>query len=193
MKDGFNYNPIELQIIRNNWREFAEKHKGNFKSEIGKSNDSFVGAGVEWEVLRFELAIEYKDSLIIFKVSETHPLKVRYDLTNESSFNFIIYLEDIFEKISKIFGMKEIELNKPEFDRKFIIKGNDERKIHKFFVNSIVEYFADKDISNFKLETTKGKSYLETTLQIDILKKGILDELFEVFKHSIDNVLELNN
>ncbi len=151
MKDGFNYNPIELQIIRNDWKEFAEKHNGNFKSVTGQSSDSFVGPGVDWEVLRFELAIEYKDSLIVFKVSETHPLKVRYNFNNETSFNFIIYLEDIFEKISKIFGMKEIELNKPEFDKKFIIKGSDERKIHKFFDNSIVEYFADKDISNFKL------------------------------------------
>ncbi len=122
MKQGFNYNPIELQVIRNNWKEFAERHKGNFKSKTGKSSDSFIGPGVDWEILSFELEIKYIDSSIVFKVSETHPLKVRYNFTNEISFNFIIYLEDIFEKISKILGMKEIELNKPDLTRNLSLR-----------------------------------------------------------------------
>jgi sensor c-di-GMP phosphodiesterase-like protein len=51
----------------------------------------------------------------------------------EEGFRFAIYRKGFFSDLGKLMGMQDIEVGDPEFDEAFIIKGNDESKVVRFF------------------------------------------------------------
>lgn len=68
------------------------------------------------------------------KTSTTYT-RMRAPYVNWDDFQFRIYRRHIFSGIGKAFGVKDIEVGFPEFDKDFIIQGNDTRKLQMFFEN----------------------------------------------------------
>ncbi|MBN1570112.1 MAG: hypothetical protein JXA73_19875 [Acidobacteria bacterium] len=54
--------------------------------------------------------------------------RMRAPYVNTDGFRFAVYRKNIFSGIGKFFGMQDIEVGDPEFDRDFILKANDETK-----------------------------------------------------------------
>ncbi|MFQ5924633.1 MAG: DUF3137 domain-containing protein [Dehalococcoidia bacterium] len=54
---------------------------------------------------------------------------------NKDGFRFTIYRKSIVNGIGKPLGTQGIEVGYPDFDRDFIIKGNDESKLRTLFAN----------------------------------------------------------
>ena len=54
-------------------------------------------------------------------------------LQNEQDFRFAIHKEDFFDEVGKFFGMQDVEIGYPEFDKKLIIKTNDKAKVKAVF------------------------------------------------------------
>ena len=55
--------------------------------------------------------------------------RIRAPYLNPEGFRFTIYRESLFSGLGKLFGMQDIEVGDPEFDRAFIVKGNDESRV----------------------------------------------------------------
>jgi len=67
--------------------------------------------------------------------SSTTYTRIRAPYVNKDGFRFTIYKEGLFGKIGKLFGMQDIQVGYPEFDKKYIIKGNDDYKVQMLFSN----------------------------------------------------------
>ncbi|MEM7370914.1 MAG: DUF3137 domain-containing protein [Bacteroidota bacterium] len=61
--------------------------------------------------------------------------RIRAPYINRDDFTFRIFREHVGHKIGKAFGMKDIEVGYPAFDRDFVIQGSDERKLKMMFAN----------------------------------------------------------
>lgn len=109
------------------YSEFADKHKLSHRS------DKYMMAMLNtvqgnWNGYPFAVFEEMQGSgnskqIYTYAVFEN----VRFD------FNFKIGKEHIFSKTEKLLGLKGIEFGDTEFDKKFLIKANDEDKFRAFF------------------------------------------------------------
>lgn len=61
--------------------------------------------------------------------------RIRAPYVNRDDFTFRIFREHLGHKIGKAFGMKDLEVGYPTFDRDFVIQGSDERKLKMMFAN----------------------------------------------------------
>ncbi|MGH8001166.1 MAG: hypothetical protein ACREPR_17490 [Brasilonema sp.] len=64
-----------------------------------------------------------------------HTQTIRAPYVNTDGFRFKIYRQGFFSNIGKLFGMQDIEVGEPEFDREFVIQGNKEFQVRRFFAN----------------------------------------------------------
>jgi hypothetical protein len=62
--------------------------------------------------------------------------RLRAPYVNPDRFRFTIYRRGRFSDIAKWFGMQDVEVGHPEFDRDFVIKGNDKEKLRALFDNA---------------------------------------------------------
>lgn len=68
--------------------------------------------------------------------SSTTYTRIRAPYVNKDGFRFTIYRSGIFSEIGAFFGMQDVEVGFPEFDKEFVIKGNDEQKLKDLFSNT---------------------------------------------------------
>lgn len=122
--------------MTNRMKEFAAAHGLNYlpPSIPFLSNPSLSGQVRGFEVnLRMVRRGSGKNSNT-FTVLEVKPQQ-------PPGFSFHVYEANFFNTLGKVFGMQDIEINDPEFDRKFIIQSHNENKIHELFTPSIKESF----------------------------------------------------
>jgi hypothetical protein len=62
--------------------------------------------------------------------------RMRAPYVNPDGFQFKVYRAGLFTELGKILGMQDIEVGHAEFDRAFVIKGNDSVKVHLLFGNA---------------------------------------------------------
>lgn len=62
--------------------------------------------------------------------------RMRAPFVSRDKFRFAIYRQGFFGTLRKLLGLQDIQVGYPEFDRDFIIKGNDESKVRALFANS---------------------------------------------------------
>ncbi len=54
---------------------------------------------------------------------------LRSQLESIGDFRFAIHDESFIDEVGKFFGMQDVVIGYPEFDKKVLIKSNDERKV----------------------------------------------------------------
>jgi hypothetical protein len=59
--------------------------------------------------------------------------RMRAAFINKDGFRFSVYRQDFFSDIAKYFGMQDITIGFADFDRKFVIKSNNEIKAAQLF------------------------------------------------------------
>ncbi len=62
--------------------------------------------------------------------------RMRAPYVNPDGFRFRVYRAGVFTELGKILGMQDIEVGHSEFDRAFVIQGNDPVKVHLLFGNA---------------------------------------------------------
>jgi hypothetical protein len=111
------------------WKQLSSEIEGDF-IEGGFWKGSKVRARVkEWTVTLDTYVVSTGKSHIPFT-------RMRAPFVNNDAFRFKVYRENIFSDIGKIFGMQDVEVGHSEFDRQFIIKGNDAIKVQLLFGNA---------------------------------------------------------
>jgi hypothetical protein len=71
-----------------------------------------------------------------FLLSHVTYTRMRAPYINPEGFRFTIYRKGCFSDLGKLLGMQDIEVDDPEFDEAFIIKGNDETRVGKLFADA---------------------------------------------------------
>jgi hypothetical protein len=118
---------------------------GPSKDEVWRQLCSEIGAdfieGGFWRGNKVEAhAKEWTITLDTFVVSTGKTsipfTRLRAPYVNKDGFRFRIYRKSIFSGLGKLFGMQDIEAGHADFDREFIIQGNDENKVRLLLGNA---------------------------------------------------------
>ena len=166
------------------WKQLSEEINANYIE-----GDLFKGSRIEYNHKNW---IIYLDTYSIStgKSSITYT-RMRAPFINLKDFYFKIYRGSIFSKIGKTFGMQDIEIGYNWFDNDFIIKGNDELLLRRFFQNHKIRDLIQKQSKiDFEIKKNEGKfgpkfNYNENELSfinIGVIKdKERLNDLFNLF------------
>jgi len=180
----------------NIWKIFVKDTNGVFKKGDSWHSDS--------------AHIKYKNWDIIFDNFTLWSGKYSAEMTRviapislSDGFRFEIYREGFIQKIEKLFGIQDIEIGYPDFDKGFIIKSNNGFKIKKILSNKEIRDFLQslKDV-NIKISDQKGiweqklpENNFELSYYIDgqIQDLKTLNELLNLFKLLLDGIQETNS
>jgi hypothetical protein len=116
---------------------------------------------------------------------------------------FRLTKQGFIDIIGKFFGCQDIEIGDKKFDQRFMIKGNDEVKIHLIFSNNdiknllstqkdiLLEILDTKGIFDEPIQDGNVMLYLiSETLIVEINQLNLLLKLYQIL---IDQLTELNS
>jgi len=106
------------------WEQIAREVGGRFLPGGFLSDPRVQAVAGDW--------ILTLDSTTIGKVAYT---RLRAPFVNRDGLQFTIYHADFFTEIGKMFGMQDIEVLHPFFDRRFVVQGNNPHKIRALLQN----------------------------------------------------------
>lgn len=168
---------------RDLWEELAKIYKGSFKALTTVSGDTAT----------LTLEIQYKNHTVIFKETDTMPLKVEvyFNLTMEYEFN--IYLKDWTDKISSFFGTKFTKIGYIEFDVKYGIQSRKSELVIELLTDNFIrENILRNDLYSLILNyDTKNKAHKLLTVKDRNTKDlKVMTELVDLEFHIIDSFMQ---
>ena len=134
---GFNKDSI--------WKKVAEEVGGKYVDKGFLSGEKVEADFGKWSVT---FDIEKHSN----KNSTTYYTRLRAPFFSKDGFKFTIYNSSFFSFLGNIIGLQDIIVGDTVFDEKFVIKGNNETKVRKFFKN----------------DTIRDMLLLESSIQIEI-------------------------
>ena len=129
--------------------------------------------------------------------------RMRAPYINPEGFRFTIYRKNLFSDLGKFLGMQDIEVGAPEFDEAFIIKGNDESKVHDLFANSKIRQMT-QDQPGIRLEVKDsegwfGPKFPENVDELHFQVVGVIKDverlkaLFDLFATVLDQLCRIGS
>lgn len=110
------------------WRQLAQEIGGEFVDGGFWKKDRVEARHQEWTLVLDTYAVSSGKYSIPYT-------RLRAPYVNQDGFRFTVYRRGLFSGIGKFFGMQDVEVGHPEFDRDFIIQGNHEEKLRALFAN----------------------------------------------------------
>ena len=104
------------------WKQIATDIEGEFIEGGFWGKDVIIYKHGEWQILL--------DTYVVSTGTSSHTVtRMRAPFVNKDDLYFQISREGFFSSIGKFFGMQDIEIGDPFFDKQFVIKGNNPEKI----------------------------------------------------------------
>ena len=104
------------------WTQIAADIGGEFIEGGFWGTDVLIYKHGEWQILL--------DTYVVSTGTSSHTVtRMRAPFVNKDGLYFKISREGFFSSIGKFFGMQDIEIGDPFFDKQFVIKGNNPEKI----------------------------------------------------------------
>jgi len=186
MRLGFKYSWSEMAILQENWGKIAKQLEGTFKTINVRSTANISDSTIR----KFKLTIPVEGDQITILSTEFNPLKLSCTFNFNSDNEFLIYPEDFTDKISKLFGYKEVQLDDSEFDKAFMIRSKNKEFIKKLLPIRMRKFLLENYVTNFKYENLKSNSALELNVTIDELDNNKMLQAINIFT---DCVLIIRN
>ena len=112
------FGPSHVEV----WKKVAEETGGQF-SDGGFWGKKKVEVRVkEWTITLDTYTVSTGKSHITYT-------RLRAPYLNQGNFRFTLYRSNFFYEFAKKFGLQDIQIGEPEFDREFIIKSDNAEKI----------------------------------------------------------------
>jgi hypothetical protein len=117
---------------------------GPSKEEIWRQLSSEIGAhfieGGFWRGDKVQASVgEWSVTLDIYTVhagnAHVKYTRLRAPYVNSDGFRFLVYRAGLFSGLGKHMGMQDVEVGVPDFDRVFVIKGNNETLLRWLFAD----------------------------------------------------------
>ena len=110
------------------WRQLCHETGGEFvEGGFFKGSKVLLDHG-EWTVTLDTYTVRSDKSSTTFT-------RMRAPYVNADGFRFQIYREGLFSGLGRAFGMQDVNVGYPQFDDKFVIKGDNESKLRDLFAN----------------------------------------------------------
>jgi hypothetical protein len=173
------------------WKQLSEEinadyFEGNF----------FEGPRIEYKHKNWTI---YLDTYTVSTgKSSTTYTRMRVPFINQKKFLFKIYRRGVFSNIGKALGMQDIEIGYDYFDNDYIIKGNDEILLRRFFQNHKMRNLIEKQ-SRILLEIKDnegrfGPKFNDNESELYFMVIGVIKDkeriknLFELFVKIMDEL-----
>ncbi len=124
--------------------------------------------------------------------------RIRAPYVNRDNFYFTIYRRELFSDIGKLFGMQDVKVGYTDFDRDFIIKGNNVKKLKKLFANekirNLISSQPDIHLCVKDDEGCFGKGFPEGVDELYFEVKGLIKDierlksLYELFAEVLNHL-----
>ena len=125
--------------------------------------------------------------------------RMRAPYVNPDGFRFTIYRRGVFSGVATALGMQDIEVGHEEFDRDFVIKGNDENCIRSLFDGSRLRRLlnaqrrfkltVDDDVEAFEPATSDERAdELYATVPGIVTDLRKLRLMFDLFAETLDRL-----
>ncbi len=108
------------------WTQIATDIGGEFIDGGFWGKDVLIYKHGEWQILLDTYTVTTSTGTTTTSTTYT---RMRAPFINKDGLYFKISREGFFSSIGKFFGMQDIEIEDPFFDKQFVIKGNDPEKI----------------------------------------------------------------
>ncbi|MDP5171457.1 MAG: DUF3137 domain-containing protein [Bacteroidia bacterium] len=177
------------------WQQLADE-LGGIHEDGSTMKPGLVRAWhMDWEVVLDTYTVSNGKSSTTFT-------RLRAPYVNRDDFVFRIFRRNVFTDIGKTFGMQDVEVGYPEFDRDFVIQGNDERKLKMMFehggIRELISFQSKIDLKiredeeqlfQPKFPPDVNELYYQTLGVLTDLRQ--LMDLYELFAITLDHLCEI--
>jgi hypothetical protein len=116
-------------------------------------------------------------------------------LTKATNLHLNIHKEGFLDEAGKLFGMQDVVIGYPEFDKKVIIKTNDEAKVKQLFSSESVRTTIGQ-LDDYTLKIKHGEdgeahtTNLELIIENEVPQWDALKKIYEAFYQLLVNMAE---
>ena len=182
------------------WQQFSLENDGKF----------IVGQFDKLDAV----AIIYRSHNVIFdryilyqvvgeRSFDTEFTRIRLECKTPNDLRFRLTTQSIVDAISKLFAAQDVQIGDRDFDRRFLVKGNDEFTIQRIFSDhnlrrlmleqsDVVLHLLDSE-GVFNEPIGKGNAMLYFISEAVVRKKEQLDSLLKMFKTLVDQLTKTNS
>jgi len=179
------------------WRQFCAQTGSTYVPGGSAKADKIEATHGLWTVTLDTFVVSSGKSAVIFT-------RMRAPYVNPDGFRFTVYRKGIFTEIGKWLGMQDVTVGHDEFDRDFVIKGNDEQKLRRLFSSQKIRDLisAQPDI-HFSVEDDEGKlwgkNFPEGVDELYFQVLGVIKDierlklLYELFAETLDELCRMGS
>jgi hypothetical protein len=184
------------------WTQFAEAVDGDF-TDGGFFRPDVVHAKVgEWTVTlgTYTTGGEAQATGGGAPVTFT---RMRAPYLNKDGFGFTVYRAGLFTPIGRLLGAQDIEVGDAQFDRDFVVKGNDEHKVRALFggerirrlvsAQRSIRFEVKDDEGWFQQKFPDGVDELYFSAAGVIKDLGRLRLLFDLFAETLNQLCHIDS
>jgi hypothetical protein len=178
------------------WQQFCVQTGSNFVEGGFWKSDKVEAAHNQWTVTLDLFVVSTGKSSVTYT-------RMRAPYVNPDSFRFTIYRKGIFTEIGKWFGMQDVTVGYEDFDRDFVIKGNDEQKLRKLFSSQkIRDLIAAQPAILFAVKDDEGfwsKNFPEEVDELYFQVVGVIKDierlklLYDLFAETLDELCRMDS
>ncbi len=182
------------------WKQFAKENNGTFILANGANEDCV-------EILYHDFKISFDTYIHVIVVGSSSRVfectRVKVELILPDNIKFKITKQDTLDTIGKIFGLQDIVIGDKEFDRAFLVKGNEEFKIQQLFSGDNLRYqmLSQKDIrleisdntNPFDEKIQEGNSLLFYLSEEKIKNIEQLNSLYKLFTELLNQLMKISS
>ncbi len=192
--------PKKFRLFRrqkeNIWEKLSEEIGAEYvPSERWKRNEKIIAKHENWTIT---IESYYNDDEMGDLAT-----KITAPYVNRDDFYFRIYRADFFQNLSVKLGMQDIIIGHKQFDKDFIIQGNDERKLRALFDNDLIrqiiswqpqiQLFSKVDHNWVVDDFREGISELVFITPSVINDKDRLRDLYELFAELLNHLCHIGS
>ena len=178
------------------WRQLSGELGAQFVEGGFLKSDKVQAVHGQWTVTLDKYVVSTGKVTVVYT-------RMRAPYVNPDGFRFKVYRRGVFSDLGKWLGMQDVEVGYPEFDRDFIIQGNDEGKLRQLFANTKIRELigAQKDI-NFSVKDDEGwfgATFPEGVDELAFLVVGLIKDvdrlkhLYELFAETLDELCRIGS
>jgi len=178
------------------WRQLSAEMQATFVEGGFLKGSKVQATHGEWTVTLDKYVVSTGKVTIVYT-------RMRAPYVNPDGFRFRVYRKGIFSDLGKMLGMQDVEVGMPDFDRDFIIKGNDEGKLRRLFANPKIRALISeqKDI-NFSVKDDEGwfgPTFPDGVDELAFLVVGLIKDverlkhLYELFGETLDELCRIGS
>lgn len=178
------------------WRQFAAETGASFVPGGFWKGDKIEATHGPWTVVLDTFAVSTGKATVVYT-------RMRAPYVSPDGFHFTVYRQGIFSEVGKWFGMQDVTVGFEDFDRDFVIKGNDEEKLRRMFSSQkIRELIAAQPDIHFSVEDDDGAWTKMFPAGVDELRfqvAGVIKDLerlkllYELFAETLDELCRMGS